>query len=140
MSAPSRCRVDIDVRYAETDQMGVVHHANYLVWFELARTELCREAGLHYAEIEDNGYYLVVTEASARYRRGSRYGDSVSVVCWIEKLESRGLRFAYEVLRGDERLATGHTHHIWVRRSDNRPCRLPEIARETFQQLAGESP
>ncbi len=129
--------MEFDVRYAETDQMQVVHHANYLIWFELARTELCRESGLHYAEIESNGYYLVVTEATARYRRGARYGDRISVVCWIEKLESRGIRFAYEVLRGEKLLATGQTHHIWVRMKDSRPCRIPEIARAPFEALAG---
>ena len=66
----------VRVRYAETDQMQIVHHANYLVWFELARTELCHQSGLHYSEIERNGYYLVVTQAEVKYRQGARYGDN----------------------------------------------------------------
>ena len=67
--------VDVEVRYSETDQMGVVHHANYLVWFELARTRLCLEAGFHYAEIEKRGLLLLVTSAQLTYRAPARYGD-----------------------------------------------------------------
>ena len=86
MSEPTRCATDIEVRYAETDQMGVVHHANYVVWFELARTRLCALSGYHYADIEKTGYLLMVTGVEVRYRRPARYGDTVRVVCWGERL------------------------------------------------------
>lgn len=139
MSAPQRIAIDVEVRYAETDRMGVVHHANYLVWFELARTRLCLSTGHHYADIEERGYYLVVTRAEARYLKGATYGDTVAVDCWIDRLSSRGLRFAYEVRRGRERLVTGATEHVWVERSSGRFCCIPEMVREPFARLAGQS-
>jgi len=112
MSEPIRCTTDIEVRYAETDQMGVVHHANYVIWFELARTRLCALSGYHYADIEKMGYLLMVTGVEARYRRPAHYGETVQVVCWGDHLGSRGMRFAYEVRKDDELLATGASDHI----------------------------
>ncbi len=132
--APSHT-VDIEVRYAETDQMGVVHHANYLVWFELARTGLCARSGYDYPSIERAGYLILVTEAELRYHRGARYGDRVQVEVHLARLESRGLRFGYEVRRDGERLATGRTHHLWVDAATRRPCRIPSPYREAFAAL-----
>lgn len=137
MSEPPRATAEIEVRYAETDQMGVVHHANYLVWFELARTRLCRESGFHYADIERLGYLLMVVGAELRYRRGAHYGDTVGVDCWLERMSSRGLRFAYEVWRGEDLLAEGATEHLWVEKASGKPCRTPEPLREPFARLAG---
>ena len=137
-SQPIRAETEIEVRYAETDQMGVVHHANYVVWFELARTRLCSESGFHYADIERLGYLLMVTGVEARYYRPARYGDVVQVACWCERMGSRGLRFAYEVQARGERLATGATEHVWVERETGRPCRTPEAVRAPFERLAGK--
>jgi len=134
-----RYQIDVEVRYAETDQMGVVHHSNYLVWFELARTRLCLETGVHYAEVEKLGFYLVVTRAEIRCLTGATYGETVAVSCWIDRLTSRGLRFAYEVCRGGERLVSGATEHVWVDRSSGRPCRTPEPLRQPFRELAGQA-
>jgi len=128
----------VEVRYAETDQMGVVHHSVYLVWFELARTRLCLESGHHYADVEKLGYYLVVTRTETRFLAGATYGDTVRVVCWLDRMGSRGLRFAYEVRRGGEAIATGATEHVWVDRESGRPCRIPEVLREPFTRLAGD--
>jgi acyl-CoA thioester hydrolase len=133
---PVRAEIEVEVRYAETDQMGVVHHANYIVWFELARTRLCSESGFHYADIERLGYLLMVTGVEARYHRPARYGDRPRITCWCERLGSRGMRFAYEVHKGDERLATGATEHVWVEKATGRPCRTPEVLREPFERLA----
>ncbi len=83
------------------------------------------------------GYLLMVTGVEIRYRRSARYGDTVKVVCWNERLGSRGLRFAYEVRNGDEVLATGATEHVWVEAATGRPCRTPEPLREPFRRLAG---
>ena len=116
----ARAEIDVEVRYAETDQMGVVHHANYVVWFELARTRLCALSGFHYADIERLGYFLLVTGVEVRYHRPARYGDVVRVDCWCERLGSRGLRFAYEVRKGGERLATGD-HRARLDRAGHRP-------------------
>jgi acyl-CoA thioester hydrolase len=132
-----RTEMDVEVRYAETDQMGVVHHANYIIWFELARTRLCALSGFHYADVERSGYLLMVTGVEVRYHRPARYGDVVSVLCWCERLSSRGLRFAYEVRNGGAKLVSGTTEHIWIERATGRPCRTPEPLREPFQRLAG---
>ncbi|HTQ80552.1 MAG TPA: thioesterase family protein [Thermoanaerobaculia bacterium] len=137
MSEPVRSQTEIEVRYAETDQMAVVHHANYIVWFELARTRLCALSGFHYADIERMGYLLMVTGVEARYRKPARYGDTVRVTCWAERLSSRGLRFAYEVSKDGELLATGATEHIWVEKATGRPSRPPEAVRTPFRRLAG---
>lgn len=134
---PVRAEVEVEVRYAETDQMGVVHHANYLVWFELARTRLCSLSGYHYAQIESLGYLLMVTAVQVDYRRGARYGDELRVAAWIDKLSSRGLTFAYEVTRDQQRLATGSTRHLWVESATQRPSRIPEQLEEPFRRLAG---
>lgn len=134
---PQRVEMDVEVRYAETDQMGVVHHANYVVWFELARTRLCALTGFHYADIERLGYLLMVTGVEVRYHRPARYGDVVRLACWCERLASRGLRFAYEVGNGEAKLVTGVTEHVWIERATGRPCRIPEVLREPFQRLAG---
>ena len=132
-----RAEVDVEVRYAETDQMGVVHHANYLIWFELARTDLCTRSGFHYRQIEELGYLLMVTAVEVKYRQGARYGDRLQVASWVDRLGSRGLRFAYEVRRGADLLATGTTEHVWVEAETQRLCRTPGPLREPFARLAG---
>jgi acyl-CoA thioester hydrolase len=124
-----------DVRYAETDQMGVVHHANYLVWFEVARTELCRQAGFHYAEIERQGLLLLVTGAQLSYRAAARYGDAVDVACWVDRVASRGVTFAYRVARDGVLLATGETEHVWVDAGSRRPTRFPADLVEPFRRF-----
>lgn len=129
--------IDVEVRYAETDQMSIVHHANYVVWFELARTVLCRETGYHYADVERLGYLLMVTGVEVRFLKPARYGETVQVTCGLERLASRALRFAYEVTRDGERLVTGATDHLWVDRSTGRPCRIPEVLRPGFEALTG---
>jgi len=138
-SEPIRHVTEIEVRYAETDQMGVVHHANYVIWFELARTHLCAMSGFRYVEIERLGYLLMVTGVELRYRRPARYGDTVQVICWGERLASRGVRFAYEVRRDQELLASGRTEHIWIEARSGRPCRMPEQLRAPFARLAGHA-
>jgi acyl-CoA thioester hydrolase len=136
------CRVDVDVevRYAETDRMGVVHHSVYPVWFEVARTRLCIETGYHYAAIEDLGYLLVVTGVGTRFLAPAGYGDTVQVGCWLDRMASRILRFGYEVSRAETVLATGSTEHVWVRRETQRPCRIPSILKEPFSRLLVQGP
>lgn len=136
MAESTRASVDVEVRYAETDAMGIVHHSAYLVWFELARTRLCRETGVSYAEIERGGHFLTVTGVQVSYRRAARYGDELRVTAWIDRFGSRGVRFGYEVDRGADRLASGTTEHVWIDRQ-GRPCRIPEQLAPSFAQLAG---
>ncbi len=104
------------VRYAETDAMGVVHHAGYLVYFEEARSHYMRELGSDYANIENAGFRLPVSEVGLRYVGSLRYGDKVKIRAWVEENKSRKIRFAYEVYKeGDEPiLVTGFTQHIWT--------------------------
>lgn len=135
---PRTTEIEVEVRYAETDQMGVVHHAVYPIWFELARTRLCELTGFHYGDIEKLGYRLMVTGLSVVYRSPARYGDTVTVACQIERLASRGLRFQYEISSDGRRLARGTTDHIWLEAARNRPVRIPEILEAPFKRLAPE--
>lgn len=134
---PLRIAVDVEVRYAETDQMGHVHHSVHVVWFELARTRLCRETEVSYQEIEEMGYFLLVTGVEARYVRPVLYGGTVQVHCWLESFASRKLRFAYSIEQDGQVLATGATEHIWFDRERQRPCRIPQDLMRPFRQLAG---
>lgn len=123
----------VQVRYAETDQMGVVYHANYLVWMEVARVGYCRAAGFEYRDMEiDSGAFLVVTEAQCRYRSPARFNDEVIISCRLTEARSRTVRFAYEMRRGDELLATGETLHTVTNR-DGKMIRMPERYREFFR-------
>ncbi len=115
------------VRYAETDQMGVVYYANYLVWMEVGRVELCKSLGFNYGDMErEDGVLLAVAEACCRYRSPARFDDEVIVKAWIEEANPRMVTFAYEMrLAGTSRtLATGQTRHIFVNR-EMRRARLP---------------
>jgi len=122
------------VRYAETDQMGVVYHANYLVWMEVGRVAYCRACGFEYKQMElQDGVFLAVAEAHCRYASPARFDEEVLVRTWVAEVNPRMVRFAYDMrLAGDGRkLATGETKHIFLGR-DLRPCRLPEKYRDSF--------
>lgn len=126
--------VQIRVRYAETDQMGVVYHANYLVWMEMGRVELCREAGVRYRDLEEQeGILLTVAEASCRYVFPARYDEQIVVRTKVQQATPRVLRFSYEIASVDsgKTLATGSTTHVFCGR-DLRPCKLPERYRAAF--------
>jgi acyl-CoA thioester hydrolase len=137
--AGSEGRVGFRVRYSETDQMGFVYHANYLAWCEIGRTELMRELGYAYADIEAAGIRLAVAEASLRYARAARYDDAIVVITRIAAAQSRTITFDYDVCRetpaGLERLASASTRLIAI---DERgvPCRLPSDLLERFRDRA----
>lgn len=115
------------VRYAETDAMGIVHHANYIVWFEEARSAFMRAHGTSYTAFEADGVALAVSEIQARYLLPARYDRLITIRCWIDSLQSRKLRFAYTVLdvESDEVLATGYTEHICIT-PDGKVTRIPK--------------
>lgn len=122
------------VRYAETDQMGVVYHANYLVWMEMGRVELCRELGVRYRDMEaEDGVLLAVAAAECRYLRPARYDDEVLVRTTVGRSSTRLLEFRYEVLMADtgDVLATGQTTHLYCGR-DLRPCMVPRKYWQAF--------
>jgi len=130
------------VRYPETDRMGIAHHAHYLVWFELARTEWMRELGIPYLELEQrDGIFLPVVQVGAAYHASARYDDIVRIsacLAWVRRVR---MRLEYAVTRqGDGLLlATGFTVHAAVD-GEGRPRRLPERLVRALAGVAGESP
>jgi len=128
------------VRFAETDMMGIVHHAIYVVYLEEGRSSLGREQGIPYAELERMGYSLAVSDLQIRYYEPARYDDLISVSSWIEQVRSRGMTFGYEIVNAEtrRRLVTARTKHICVDHAGT-VCRLPYewIAPVTSQPPAG---
>lgn len=113
-------------RYAETDQMGVVHHAVIPVWFEAARTELSRATGVPYREWERRGIWLMVTDLSCRYRSSARYDDEVTVLVRVAEAASRRVVFAYRVVTEDGSvIAEGETRHLAVTAATGKPAVIP---------------
>ena len=106
-------RASVIVRYAETDMMGIVYHANYLPWFEVARTQLLREQGFPYRQLESDGYRIPVLEAAVKYLRPALYDDTLTILATIKEKPLLRIRIEYEVMRGEERLATGQTSHAF---------------------------
>ncbi|MCF4150584.1 acyl-CoA thioesterase [Dethiosulfovibrio sp. F2B] len=102
------------VRYAETDQMGIAHHGNYLTWFEMGRSNLCREWGKPYASWEDEGVFLPVVEASCRYKSPARYDEELSLRTSVEQVKPHSVTFKYRLYRGDKLLAEGKTRHAFA--------------------------
>ncbi|AHD07160.1 acyl-CoA thioesterase [Paenibacillus larvae] len=130
------------VRYAETDAMGVVYHANYLIWLEVGRTEFIREMGYPYAKMEEQGLLLPVVETNLRYRRPAKYDDAITVYSRIESFTPSKIIFTYEIRRkaeaeqqnedpAGELLVTGTTVHVWINRFWN-PVRIDKEAPELF--------
>jgi acyl-CoA thioester hydrolase len=115
------------VNYSEVDQMGVVYHANYLVWLDVARCELLRRAGMSYKELEEErGFFLAVSEVRLRYKRAVRYDDLLRVRCWVREVGSRKVAFGYAVEHAErnELLATAVVELMSLSR-DFTPARLP---------------
>jgi acyl-CoA thioester hydrolase len=118
---------EIRVRYAETDQMGIAYYANYLVWFEIGRTEFCRERGFCYADLEALGYRLVVTDVHCHYRNAVRYDETIRVRTSLKEMRRRMITFKYEILRQnkEEVVAEGETRHLCLD-SNGKPKTMPE--------------
>src|ERR1700735_1421018 len=126
----------VRVRYAETDQMGVVYHANYLVWFEIGRVEFIRQTGLDYAAMEREGAMIAVVEATARYKAPARYDDVLIVRTTLAGVRGSIVRFRYEIVRAADEvlLCEGATTHIVVDR-EMKKRDLPEKYAERFHEL-----
>ena len=122
------------MRYAETDQMGVVYHANYVIWMEVGRVELCRSLGVRYRDLErEGGVNLAVVEVACRFAEPARYDDEVIVKAWIGDASPRLIQFEYEIREKESGtvLATGHTRHIFLN-GDMKPTKLPVPYRPLF--------
>ena len=114
------------VRYAETDQMGMVYYANYFVWMEIGRTDFCRECGFRYADLErEEQAFLPVAEADCRYRSPARYDDEITVETTIERLNRRLVEFSYKIKTADALLAGGRTLHV-IMGADGKPRSMPD--------------
>src|SRR5438128_2369315 len=117
----------VKVRYAETDQMGVAYYANYFVWFEVGRSQYCNDCGFSYRDMErETGLFLIVAEASCRYKTPARYEDELIIQTRIAELTRRTLRFSYEIEREDgTAIASGETLHVLIN-GEGRPSSFPE--------------
>ena len=105
----------VRVRYAETDRMGIVYHAHYIVWFEIGRTDYCRAAGMPYRAMEESGLWILVTGVDCKYRGSARYDDALRVRTELRELATRGLSFRYEIVDEEGRLlAEGSTRHVFA--------------------------
>jgi acyl-CoA thioester hydrolase len=128
------------VRYVETDQMGVVYYANYLVWMEVGRVELCKACGFNYRDMEiEDGIFLAVAESHCRYRSPARFDDEVVIRTSIDSANTRMVTFGYEMrlAEGGRRLATGSTRHVFVSRA-MRPTHLPAKYHALFGIESGQ--
>src|SRR5208282_138958 len=130
----SYAETTVRVRYAETDQMGLVYYGNYFTWFEVGRVELCRQLGFEYKqmEIEDDSF-IVVAEASCRYKRPARFDDQLTIRTRVTEAQRRTVRFGYEILNAvsGELIATGETLHVICDRT-GKPKSLPDKYRKYF--------
>jgi len=130
--------VTLRVRYAETDQMGVVYHANFFIWFEVGRVELIRALGMEYKRMEtEDDCHIVVADAHCRYHHPARYDEVLRVRTRIAESKNRVIRFSYEVFRdGDmQLLATGETVHV-ICGKNGKPKLLPAKYRTVFEEMA----
>ena len=123
----------VRVRYAETDKMGVVYYANYLVWFEVGRTDWLRETDWSYRAMEDEGHVLPVIEAHCAYRQSARYDDELDVRTTASAVSAVRVRFDYDIVRRADgaAIASGHTVHATIDRQ-GRPVRMPARVRDLF--------
>ncbi|MDQ0268615.1 acyl-CoA thioesterase [Cytobacillus purgationiresistens] len=116
---------EIEVRYAETDQMGVVYHANYFIWMELGRTQIVKDLGFNYAKLEEDGILSPVLDIQASYKKPLHYGEIAVVKTWIEEYDGLRFTYGYEIYNGDNELAvTGWSKHACVKKDSFRPISM----------------
>ena len=124
-AAPASHEITVRVRYAETDRMGLLHHANYFVYFEQGRTELLRKRGMTYRDMEDAGHLLVIVDLGCKYKRPAYYDDLLTLRTTVERVTMVKIVHKYEVIRDGVLLAEGHSTLACVDR-EGRPQALPE--------------
>lgn len=124
---------EVRVRYSEIDKMGVAHNKTYFEWFEIGRTEYCRQKNIPYKSIEEKGYFLVVVEAFCKYKRPLRYDDKFLIRVYLKEASPKKVVFAYELVTREEKkpIASGHTVHI----STNAKAEVRSLPREILAQL-----
>ena len=122
---------DIEVRYAETDMMGIVHHASYLPWLEIARGNLLKERGISYSKLEESGILLPVVEIKMNYRRPATYDDIVTINSIIKERPFAKIRVDYELQKEDQIIADGYSIHAFMNQS-GQPIKAPRFIKETL--------
>lgn len=127
-------RIQVVVRYAETDMMGIVYHGSYLPWFEIGRTSLLKEHGLSYRELEAAGYRLPVLEVRVKYLKPAFYDDTLTILTTLDERPLLRIQLAYEVRRDEVLLATAQTAHAFIDR-EGRPVRPPAFFIQRMQEL-----
>ena len=124
--------VQIRVTYADTDQMGVAYYSNYLIWFEIARTEFFRASGLIYKQIEDEeNIYLPVVESHCVYKAPVKYDDLITIKTRVSEIGRCRLTFEYEIMNDGRSATTGYTKHVFIN-ADRKPVEIPPRIREAF--------
>ena len=126
------------VRYAETDQMGIVYYANYLVWFEAARTDFLKSIGIPYRELEKSGIFLPVAEAFCKYLSPAYYEDEIIVETYLSKIGNASIEISYKVKREDKVIATGYTKHACTNK-EGKIQRIPENIKEKLKKYLVEN-
>jgi len=115
----------VEVRYQETDQMGVVYHANYLIWFEIGRTKFIEQLGFQYAEMEKNNIVSPVIDIQISYKQPAKYGDTVTIFTWLEKYKGVRATYAYRIENEHkDTLVTGTSEHVIVDKESFKPLQL----------------
>ncbi|HKG33308.1 MAG TPA: thioesterase family protein [Gemmatimonadales bacterium] len=135
-TVPSISETTVRVNYSETDQMGVVYHARYLVWLDVARCEHLRLSGMSYRELEQAGLRLAVSELAIRYRQPARYDDLIRIRCWVREVASRRVDFGYAVEHAkDERLLATASTRLLALDTGMALARLPEQVRQVLHPI-----
>jgi acyl-CoA thioester hydrolase len=135
-TVPSISETTVRVNYSETDQMGVVYHARYLVWLDVARCEHLRLSGMSYRELEQAGLRLAVSELAIRYRQPARYDDLIRIRCWVREVASRRVDFGYAVEHTeDQRLLATASTRLLALDTGMALARLPERVRQVLHPI-----
>ncbi|WP_261133719.1 thioesterase family protein [Bacillus sp. Marseille-Q3570] len=136
-------KTEIEVRYAETDQMGVVHHATYLVWFEVGRTQFIKDLGFSYAQMEVDGFLAPVTDITISYKRPFKYGEKADIRTWLKHYNGIRSIYAYEIYNESGKLCiSGTSTHVLVNKETFKPIRMEKALpdwHEAYQKVSGTS-
>ena len=126
---------EIEIRYAETDQMGVVYHANYIIWLELGRTQLIKDLGFSFTEIESKGYVSPVMNVNISYKAALRYGEAAYVKTWVKSQDKLRTVYSYEITHADGTVAaTATTEHIIVKKENFRPVAFKKVDEAWYEK------
>lgn len=135
----NKTTIDIEVRYAESDQMGVVHHGVYPQYFEVGRVHWLQQYNLHYHKLEQDGIMLPVYDLQIKYLKSAKFGDTLTVNTYLKELPNVKMQFIYEIFnQNDEKICIGHTTLVFVDEQNRRPMKCPNFILKLIQEKAGD--